>query len=388
MATIIDRRKDNKKKSIVNRKKFIDRYRDVLAEQLNKSIASKSIKNIRKEGMQGSINKKELGEPSFSYDKEGGTKQNVATGNKYFRTGDRLFKPYADAKKKAGGKGGEGEDDFQFMLTKEEFLNLYFEDLELPNFIKENLKKQTKFVLKRAGYTREGVPARLNLKKSFENALARRIANKKSKKKLPWLDDIDLRYNYFDKFPKPVKKAAMFCLMDVSGSMMENEKMLAKKFYILLYLFLEKMYEEVDVIFIRYHSTAREVDEETFFKATDTGGTNTSTAFELANDIINSRYSGGDVNLYVAHASDGDNWMEDYPHLIRSLQRDILPRIQYLAYLQVSIQRSQEDLFTFYVGLKKRIKENYEKINYAVATISSEVFSALRELFKKGGLSE
>ena len=82
---------------------------------------------------------------------------------------------------------------------------------------------------------------------------------------IPYIDPLDVRYRRFEAHPKPVAQAVMFCLMDVSGSMTEHMKDLAKRFYVLLYIFLKRRYKNVDVVFIRHTHQAQEVDEDTFF---------------------------------------------------------------------------------------------------------------------------
>ena len=134
--------------------------------------------------------------------------------------------------------------------------------------------------------------------------MARRIATQSKR----YLDDIDLRYKHFTKKPFPVKQAVMICLMDVSGSMGEFEKNMAKKFYILLYLFLNKVYKNVEVIFISHTTSAAEVTEHEFFYSQENGGTIVSTGLQLAKNIIDERIDTSATNVYIAQASDGDNW--------------------------------------------------------------------------------
>ena len=129
--------------------------------------------------------------------------------------------------------------------------------------------------------------------------------------RIPYLDPIDLRFRNRVRVPVPMAKAVMFCLMDVSGSMDEARKDLSKRFFILLYLFLTRHYEKIDIVFIRHHTQAQEVDEENFFRARETGGTVVSSALVLMDEIIKARYSPSDWNIYAAQASDGDNWHHD-----------------------------------------------------------------------------
>jgi Uncharacterized conserved protein len=108
--------------------------------------------------------------------------------------------------------------------------------------------------------------------------------------RLPFLDTFDLKYNLLVKQPNPSSKAVMFCLMDVSGSMTQATKDIAKRFFILLYLFLKRNYDRIEVVFIRHHTSAREVDEEEFFYSRETGGTIVSSALKMMQEIMAERY--------------------------------------------------------------------------------------------------
>lgn len=282
MVNIIDRR-HKKNTSAGNRKKFIERYKSQIKSRVDELAKGKSIKSF---GEKEKIDIKGTDEPTFRHRSNSGKRQIVVPGNDKLRKGDTIDKQ-SSGKSGGAGPGEDSLDDFSFVLTKKEFLDIYFQGMKLPNFIKKAVFGSKKTTLKRAGYTKVGIPARLNLKKTMENAIARRIA---TKKKTPYLDDIDLRYNYFKEEPVPLNKAVMICLMDVSGSMQEREKTIAKKFFLLLYLFLEKNYEAVTLHFVTYTDIAYEVSENEFFYGQRTGGTLISSALELCDKIITENY--------------------------------------------------------------------------------------------------
>jgi uncharacterized sporulation protein YeaH/YhbH (DUF444 family) len=114
----------------------------------------------------------------------------------------------------------------------------------------------------------------------------------------------------------------MFCLMDVSGSMGEREKDLAKRFFMLLHLFLKRRYERLDIVFIRHTHDAQEVDEHTFFYSRQSGGTIVSTALEEMKKIVHDRYATGEWNIYAAQASDGYTQTGDASRCVLRLYRD------------------------------------------------------------------
>ena len=384
--SIIDRRQSGGGKSAPNRKKFIDRYKRQIKDSIEKVVSKKSIKDTD-QGVDVSIDKNSTEEPQYQYDSSTGKRTYVGSGNDQYSKGDTSQKEQSgEGNGRKAGKG-DGEDDFTFHLTKEEFFDLYFEDMALPDFVKESMVGSNKFELKRAGYTRSGSPSKLNAKKTIELAIARRIAAKAQGKEHPiYIDDSDIRYNNIVKKPYPVTRAVVFLIMDVSGSMEEFDKMIAKKFFVLLYLFLSKSYDNVEVRFIRHTESAQEVDEETFFYDRHSGGTLVSEAFRLMNDIMNEEINLTNTNVYVAQASDGDNDYTDNKDLIELLTDSILPKVQYMAYIQTREPASRSG---FYAKLSPDVFSTYKKItnkklNSRVVHREEDVYPVLRELFERG----
>jgi hypothetical protein len=328
LTHIIDRRLNGKNKSAVNRERFLRRYRQHIKKAVSDAVSKRSITDIDR-GDSISIPSRDLDEPTFRSG-HGGLRETVSPGNKSFATGDQVTKPTKGQGKNGLGQGeasdlGEGVDEFIFQISQEEFLDCMFEDLELPNLVKKLLKDSTSFKYQRAGYSNQGNPTKINVVRSLQKAYGRRLAltgkrresikelklklielesssenytteinilkRKIEKcetriKKIPWIDEVDLKFNQYTKLALPSTSAVMFCLMDVSGSMSKMHKDIAKRFYILLYLFLKRNYKKIDVIFIRHHTSAKEVDEEEFFYSRETGGTIVSSALKLMNNII------------------------------------------------------------------------------------------------------
>jgi uncharacterized sporulation protein YeaH/YhbH (DUF444 family) len=156
----------------------------------------------------------------------------------------------------------------------------------------------------------------------------------KKKPYVPFLDEVDLRYRNRVTYPEPSTNAVIFCLMDVSASMDEAKKDLAKRFYTLLYLFLTRKYEEVKLVFIRHTDEAEEVTEEDFFYGKKSGGTEIMPAMELMHNIIETRYPGSAWNVYVAQASDGDATSRDARASAEYLSSKIMPHVRYYAYVE------------------------------------------------------
>nr|WP_315218727.1 YeaH/YhbH family protein [uncultured Duganella sp.] len=419
MTYLIDRRLQGKNKSAVNRERFLRRYKSQIKDAVGRAIKGRSITDIEN-GEKVSIPVKDVGEPSFGH-AHGGVWETINPGNQEYQKGDLINRP------KGGGGSGRGkagnsdqmtEDDFIFELSREEFMNYFFEDLELPHMVKTQLTATTEFKNQRAGYNMSGTPSNIHVLRSLRGALGRRIAvGGNSRKRLeeaeaeleqllldgepldaphvlelkklihhlhtrllaiPFIDPFDLRYSNRIKVPKPMTQAVMFCIMDVSGSMDETRKDTAKRFFILLYLFLKRAYDKIDVVFIRHHTAAAEVDEEEFFHSRESGGTVVSSALHLLDKIIEERYGAGSWNSYVAQASDGDNWDNDSVLCRQLLINTIMPKVQYYTYVEITD------------GPPQNLWEQYSQIpdhhaNFAMQKIvtPADIYPVFRELFKK-----
>lgn len=414
---IIDRRKNGRHKGAVNRQRFLRRYRKHIKEAVSDAVNKRSITDTDR-GDEISIPTKDVSEPQFRHG-NGGRQRRVLPGNKEFVAGDRIKRP----KGGAGGGGkkasntGEGMDDFVFELSQQEFLDFMFEDLELPNLIKTQLKDTEAYKLIKGGHTSDGVPARLNVVRSLRGAHARRIALggairrqiralteelealenqpdseirirqidtelerlKRRLNHIPFLDDFDLRYNNLIHQPVPTTSAVMFCLMDVSGSMTQDIKNLAKRFFILLHLFLKRNYQKIEIVFIRHHTVASEVDEEEFFYSRETGGTVVSSALKLMEQIIGERYPTSDWNIYAAQASDGENWADDFPQCRDVLERGILPYVQHFSYVEINSGEEQQ-LWHAYADILEKHPENFAMKKVGEA---SDIFPVFHDLFER-----
>jgi hypothetical protein len=419
---IIDRRLAGRNKSIGNRERFLRRYKQQVREAVKRAIDGRSIRDVER-GEDVQIPKKDLSQPVFGHG-QGGMREVVHPGNREYVRGDRIERP-----KGGGGQGsgkgqasdsGEGEDDFVFTLSKEEFMQVFFEDLALPNLVRTQLAETPEWKYHRAGFTSDGTPNNLHVVRSMRGAIGRRIAigaaaraelralqdeldalqsapkddvrRERIKEleaqigalrariaRIPFLDPIDLRYRSRIRVPVPTSKAVMFCLMDVSGSMDEGRKELSKRFFILLYLFLTRHYDKIDLVFIRHHTQAQEVDEENFFHARETGGTVVSSALVLMEEIIRARYSPSEWNIYGAQASDGDNWHHDSGRCRELLAERLLPLCRYYAYVQVA--EEEQNLWDEYAQLVPQ----FPHFAMRKATDVSQIYPVFRDLFKKEG---
>jgi uncharacterized protein len=423
LQQIIDRRLAGKNKSIGNRERFLRRHHTQVLDAVRRAVDSRGIQDMER-GEDIHIPKRDIKEPAFGHGK-GGLRETVHPGNREYVTGDAIQRPKDGAGQ--GGKGqasdsGEGEDDFVFHLTKEEFMQIFFDDLALPRMTRTQLAQTPEWKNQRAGFSNDGTPSNLSVVRSMRSAIGRRIAIgagsrahllslelelqdlsaqpcssrrelqlqllsqqiealKARLKRIPYLDPIDLRFRNRVRVPVPTTKAVMFCLMDVSGSMDEARKELSKRFFILLYLFLTRHYDKIDLVFIRHHTQAQEVDEENFFHARETGGTVVSSALVLMNEIIKARYSPDEWNIYGAQASDGDNWHHDSGRCRELLSQNLLPACRYFAYVQVA--EEEQNLWDEY----SKLQDGQAHFAMRKVTEAAQIYPVFRDLFKKEGAS-
>lgn len=420
---IVDRRLNPQGKSLSNRQRFIRRAKKELTEAVRKASGQRKIADLGDQERVW-IKADRLKEPQIRHSGEQGERDYVLPGNKQYEEGDKIKRPQSQS----GGRGsegaddGEGEDAFQFALSQDEFLDIFFDDLELPDLLRKQMKSADSFTMVRAGHSTSGAITNLNIKRTMQNSLSRRIALKRPhladilasteeiealdaagdeselqgelkarleemqrrSRRIPFIDPVDVRFNRFEQVPQPVTSAVMFCLMDVSGSMTEHMKDLAKRFFKLLYLFLGRRYKNVEIVFIRHTHLAREVDEETFFMSRETGGTVVSTAFEEMLRVVAARFPRDQWNIYAAQASDGDNTAVDNAKVVQLLKQKILPLCQYFAYLEVKDPDGREmitDLWRTYEYLVK----SGQPIAMRKVNERGQIFPVFHDLFARGG---
>ena len=415
-SVIIDRRPQTGK-SAVNRQRVLRRLNKILKQQVDQLVDERSIKDIDQQA-EVVVQKQDLQEPTFSIQQSSGSSDRVLPGNTRYRVGDLIDKPPSDGEGDGEGEEGEGEaseDSFRFMLSREEFLSLLFDDLELPELFKKEVTDVSEKKFKRGGIVRQGNPSSMSILRTFRASLGRRVAaagaaaqdtervefaqadaqevaDEHQARHLaqelaairlraahtPFIDPVDLRHRSLVEVEAPRTAAVMFCLMDVSGSMDEDRKDLAKRFFTLLYLFLSRKYEKVELVFIRHTDKAEEVDENTFFYGLQTGGTRVLAALQKMRSIIDERYPPSRYNVFAAQASDGDSFGSDPAESLQYLQGELLPLVRYFVYAETS-EDSNENTSLWH-SYRHVVSDNF---NMAAVRSRREVYPALVQLFKK-----
>lgn len=428
---IVDGRRKPKGRNLGNRQRFIGRVKAQVKGAVDEAIKKRKIRDAAS-GKDVSVPIGHTEEPYFRHDSWSGRDQWVGPGNKDFIPGDKIPLPDGSGGGGGGSEGadqGGGMDQFTFVLTKEEYLEIFFEGLELPDLVKTMLAETKHPKRQRAGFMKTGPAATIDLRRTMRNSVGRRIALgrpsdetieevmehihaleeledlrteeddraladlrevymrlKRLQAITPYIDPIDVQHRRYEARPSPATKAVMFCLMDVSGSMTEDLKDLAKRFFLLLRVFLDRCYGEdnVDIVFIRHTTKADEVDEETFFRGQETGGTVVSSALQKMLDIIRDRYNSSEWNIYGAQASDGDNFHNDTPDAVKILSDELLRLVQYFAYIEVlsgsaNTSTSATNLWHGYESVQKAHK------NFRMKMVGSpqDIYPVFRELFAK-----
>jgi len=418
LTIIIDRRENPSGKSLPNRQRFLRRAKEHLKEAVRKKVSRGNVTDIIDGDRKVEISGKSLEEYRFVPDRATGSRDIVVPGNKSFRPGDVIDKnpPGSSGSGRDPGDGEDYDDSFLFTLTRDELVGILFDGLELPNLEKTTQVDARSSKFSRAGLTTSGSPVNLDLIRTMRNSLGRRIALKRPtngeieelekkiaegsgdtaaleaelkallarKSWVPFVDPIDARYRSYEEKPQPIAAAVMFCVMDVSGSMGEREKDIAKRFFMLLHLFLTSKYEKVSVVFIRHTTSASEVDENEFFYGTVSGGTTVLPAIELALKIQRERFPTTDWNVYCAQVSDGGIDLGDASKTCELVKKSVASAWKYFAYVEISDPQSV-NLF----GLTwTHMIDQYDSIGsptIKTAKVRSvaDIYPVFRDLFSK-----
>ncbi|MEL5848341.1 MAG: YeaH/YhbH family protein [Candidatus Igneacidithiobacillus chanchocoensis] len=426
MSNIIDRRMSGSR-SNANRERLQRRVRERLKETVEKIGRTGAIESLSQGDKAVVVPANDLYEPSFRRDSSQGPWERVLPGNKTYQRGDEIPKPEGGGGSgREGAPDGEGEDALGIVLSSDEFLDLLFDGLELPNLRRGAGGEISSEVWQRSGFVRDGSPSRMHVARTMRAARARRLALRAGKRRaieelqeeyesvqaeiaarqaagrdtrieeehlaeleeqiavlqrklraVPFIDEADLRFAHLDRHSQPRSQAVMLCIMDVSGSMGETEKDLAKRFFLLLYLFLKQQYQNVEIIFIKHHSVAQECSEKEFFAAREGGGTLVSPALGLAADIVRTRFPAAEWNVYLAQASDGDNYFADNA-VVEEIAGELLEVLRAFYYLEVN-RDDESHLYQVFEGLM----EAFPQLVCTRAQQREDIYPLFRKLFSK-----
>jgi len=377
------------------------RHRELVEESIKKNLGH----IIAEESIIGKSRDKKIKIPirgikefQFIYGKN---RPGVGSGNGSEKRGDKFSGDSQNGNGKGKAGNQEGEEIYETEITIEEVIKYLFDDLNLPDIDKKQLSQLEEKSYRKLGYQQRGIPPRLAKKRSVIEKIKRKQATKRALKefrqnqsndnshkeddtefvidRFPFIEE-DLRYYRIKEDNKKEYNAVVICIMDVSGSMDQTKKYLARSFYFLLYQFIQLKYTNVEVVFIAHTTTAKEVNEKEFFHRGESGGTYISSGYEKALEIIAERYSPSNWNIYAFHCSDGDNWSEDNKKAVDSAKK-LCEVCNLFGYGEIV-----PGYYSMGSTIKSELQSKIDSKNFAAITINKkeDVLPALKKLLEKG----
>ncbi len=442
----IDRRHTGSGKSLSNRQKLLKRVKDSIRNAKPEDIDADGIGKVDQASSGNThtnpvkVARIALSTPTFRYDMNAGEREIVLVGNDHFLKGDEF--PISRSEGGAGGTGvgsgpgEEGEDDFIINISRTEFFDVFFEGCELPDLKETHEKDLPEHVMQRAGFQKSGNPGQLSVIRSFKLSKARRLALTRDDRdrlekleaeqadllgqlaaevrdpllmpvrqiklrlkvieqelealqskiaRVSMYEDLDLRFRKTERVKVKASDAVLIMIMDISGSMDEEKKRMARKFFSLQYAFIKRLYPQTDLIFIAHTDTPEEMTEEDFFTTRKSGGTIVSPAWALAHRLIRERYDPEQTNVYISYAGDGDNWPSDGPSVVQEIEAStLLTKTRHVVYVQVG----QSFAASFGGGptlwsVMSDISQRHKKLACLKLNEEQEVFDAFKTLYKR-----
>ncbi len=339
-----------KHKSIVDRASS-DRLRH--KKKIEKAIKESIRDVIAEESIIGQDGKKKIRIPvrgikeyRFVYGKNDKNKNVGSGGDHSLKRGQKIGQKRAGKADDQGtgqASNKKGDEYYDVEVTLEELAEYLFADLELPDLEKKQFKFVSQETIKRKGYRFQGIRPRLSKKETLKRKIRRqKMATKvgtydpESGERFPFHKD-DLKYHHIKPKIKENSSAVIFFLMDVSGSMSQERKYLARSFFFLLYQFLNHKYEKVDVVFISHSTDASRVSEDDFFRVGTHGGTIISSALQQELEIVDKEYHPNTWNIYTFYCGDGENWTSDNEKCL-DLFKEIKEVSQLTGYCEINEQ--------------------------------------------------
>ena len=381
-------------RSAGDRQRHKKKIEDAIKEGVHNIVAEESI--IGQDGKKKiRIPVRGIKEYRFIYGDNSQNKKVGSAPGKEVRRGQNIGKAPGSEKPGKGDKAGneKGEEYYDVEITLEELAHYLFNDLELPELVKKNIKNITGEKWKRHGYRNDGIRPRLDKKKTAINRIKRRKAVERRNRALGKESDEeerftfhehDLKYRHIKKDVKEASNAVIFFLMDISGSMSQEKKFLARSFYFLLYPFISARYENCEVVFVAHDTEAYEVDEEKFFKRGAGGGTMVSSGLQMVKEIIEQRFHPASWNIYCFQCSDGDNWREDTEKVL-GLADEIRNLCQMFGYCQIE---PREEMINWAAGDESKLSNVYKPLvnyNFKIVEVNSkdDIWPSFKQLLGK-----
>jgi uncharacterized protein len=291
--------------------------------------------------------------PQFRYGKKGGGGVGQGEG----QVGQPLGPPQqGDGKNQAGDQ--PGGHILEVELTMEEMAQILGEELALPRIEPRGKKNIISSKDRYTGIRQAGPESLRHFKRTFKRALKRQIASGIYDPLDPVVVPIreDKQYRSWKEIRQPQSVACIVYMMDVSGSMTDEQKEIVRIEAFWIDTWIKAHYQGVETVYIIHDAAAQEVDEHTFYHTRESGGTKISSAYTLADKVISARYPADEWNVYCFHFSDGDNWGDDIPHCIDILKEKLLPKINLFGYGQVESPYGSGEFYEYVHELSEEQK--------------------------------
>ncbi len=373
------------RKGIIDQDRHKERIKDAIKKNLGSIVSNESI--ILSNGRRTvKVPMRALDEYKFRFDYR--KRKHVGQGDGKTKVGDVIAREDSQGQVPGAGQAGDspGQDYYEADVDIDDIAAMIFEDLHLP-FLEDKAKravpsKTTRFTEIR----RTGVLSNLDKRRTILENI-RRNAREKGQAKIGGFKKEDMRFKSWEDEIRYESNAAVIAMMDVSGSMGEFKKYIARSFFFWMVRFLRTKYDSVEIVFISHHTEAKEVTEEQFFTQGESGGTVVSSAYKLALDIIAERFPPPDWNVYPFHFSDGDNYYSDNEDAVK-MADELIETCNLFGYGEIgeegmaTYRRSSGALLSIF---HDRLK-NQERFIGVRIDDKEDVYPALREFFGKRGV--
>lgn len=360
------------RKGQLDQQRHQEKVRDAIKKNLADIVSEESI--IMSDGKQIiKIPIRSLDEYRFRYDFN--KQQHAGQGDGKSKKGDVLGSEKAgQGLGKGKGAGSDpGVDYYEAEVSLDELAEIIFEDLGLPNLDNKKTPDMENVSIEFRDIRKKGLMGNLDKKRTLLENIKRNAI--KGKREAGSITPEDLRYKTWEEKISYESNAVVLAMMDTSGSMGAFEKYIARSFFFWTTRFLRTKYTNVRIVFVAHHTEAKEVTEEEFFTKGESGGTRCSSAYQLALDIVDKRYSPQDYNVYLFHFSDGDNLPSDND-LCLKLVDQLLAKCNMFGYGEIGNPYYSSSLLSIF----KKVK-NEKFISVAIKD-KSQVYPALKTFFK------
>jgi sporulation protein YhbH len=370
------------RKGIIDQDRHKERVKEAIKKNLGSIVSNEAI--ILSDGKRTvKVPIRALDEYKFRFDYR--KRKQVGQGDGKTRVGDVIGRESQQQGQGGNGQAGQegGGEYYEAEVNIDEIAALIFEDLQLP-FLEEKAKKAVQSKTTRFNEIRRtGVMANLDKRRMILENI-KRNAREEGRARFGSVKKEDLRFKTWEENLRYESNAVVISMMDVSGSMGEFKKYIARSFFFWMVRFLRTKYDNVEIVFISHHTEAREVSEEQFFTQGESGGTVVSSAYQLALEIINQRYRPADWNVYPFHFSDGDNYYSDNEEAVR-LADQLISTCNLFGYGEIgeegasSYRRSSGALLSIF---SDRLKGKERFVGVRIDE-KEDVYPALKQFFGK-----